>query len=101
MTHYNITAIVKDKKGIPLAIGRNSYVRTHPLMYRAAKATNSKERIYLHAEVAALLKVKDWDKAYSIEVFRFTKDGQPALAKPCTCCQWVIKQTNIKKIVHT
>lgn len=101
MGQHNLTAIVKDKRGRILSVGKNSYVKTHPLMQKAAKATNSKERIYLHAEVAALLRLKDWSKAHSIEVFRFTKDGKPAMAKPCQCCQYIINQTAIKKVSHT
>lgn len=101
MTKYNITAIVKDKRGRILGVGKNSYVKTHPLMQEASRATNSKNRTFLHAEVAALLKTKDWERAYSIEVFRFDKQGRPALAKPCECCQYVINQTAIKKVIHT
>lgn len=101
MTRYNITAIVKDKRGRPLAIGRNSYVKTHPLQAKATKAVGGKTRLYLHAEIAALLKVKDWDKAHTLEVFRFDKQGAPALAKPCPACQWVINKTGIKKVIHT
>lgn len=69
-------------------------------MSKAAHATASPERIFLHAEVAALLQV-NWQKAHSIEVFRYTKDGKPAMAKPCACCQYVINQTNIKQIFYT
>lgn len=101
MTRYNITAIVKDRKKRVLAVGRNSYVKTHPLMRKAVEATGSKNRTFLHAEVAALLKVRDWTKAYSIEVYRFDKNGNPAISKPCACCQWVINQTSIKKVIHT
>lgn len=102
MSKQSLTAIVKDKKGRILAIGRNSYVKTHPLMLKAARATgNNEKRLYLHAEVAALLKVPDWQKAHSMEVIRFTKDGKPALAKPCDCCQYILKQTGIKKVIHT
>lgn len=101
MGKHNLTAIVKDRRGRILAIGKNSYVKTHPIMAKASKATQSAHRTYLHAEVAALLKVKDWSKAFSMEVFRYTKDNKPALAKPCSCCQWVIKQTGIKKVSHT
>ena len=102
MGKHQITAMVRDRKGKVIGVGRNSYVKTHPLMQQAAEATKScSERIYLHAEVAALLKVRDWSKAHSIEVFRFTKDGKPALAKPCACCQFIINQTGIKEVIHT
>lgn len=100
MGHHLITAIVRNKRGRILSVGRNSYVKTHPLMSKAAIAAKVPERIFLHAEVAALLQV-NWEQAYSIEVFRYTKDGKPANAKPCACCQYVINQTSIKKVIHT
>lgn len=98
---HQLTAIIRNKRGQILSVGRNSYVKTHPIMQKAAFATGSKERLFLHAEAAALLRCKDWSKAFSIEIFRFTKDGLPALAKPCPCCQYLISQTAIKKVIHT
>ena len=103
MGKHRVIAKVFDKRKRLLAEGVNSYKKTNPLMRKAMEATGAKNWSYLHAEVAALLKVKDWTKAHSIEIYRFTKDGLPALAKPCTCCQWVIEQAGIKpwNIHHT
>ena len=84
-----------------LAVGRNSYVKTHTLQAKAGIAVGKPSAIYLHAEVAALTKIPDWSKAHRIHVLRFTKDGKPALAKPCPACEWVIKQTGIKIVEHT
>lgn len=97
----NITAMVYDKKGKLLSIGRNSYVKTHTLQAKAAAAVNKPGAIYLHAEVAAIAKLPDWSKAHRIHVIRFRKDGTPALAAPCPACMWVIKQTGIKVVEHT
>jgi deoxycytidylate deaminase len=102
MGKHIITAVVKDKRGRIISVGRNSYVKTHPLMHLAAKATNSEpSRVYLHAEVAALVKLKDWSRAYRMEVFRYTKNGEQALAKPCKSCQHVINQTKIRQVFYT
>ncbi len=97
----NVTSFVYDKKGNLLATGRNSYVKTHPLQAKAAKAVGQEKRIYLHAEIDALTKVKDWTDAYKIVVVRRTQNNNTALAKPCPVCEYVIKQTGIKKIEHT
>lgn len=102
MKEQNITAFVYDKRGRLLSVGRNSYVKTHPLQARAAKATKSHEgKIYQHAEVNALAKVKDLSKAYRIVVQRVSKSGKFLNAKPCPCCQWVIEKTGIKVVEHT
>lgn len=70
-------------------------------MYKAGAAVNMPDRIYMHAEVAALVKVKDWSKAHRIFVTRYTKDGKPANAKPCQICQHIIRQTGIKHVDYT
>lgn len=97
----NVTAIVYDKKGNVLSVGRNSYVKTHPLQAKAARAVGQEKRIFLHAEIHALTKISDWKKAYRIEVLRMSKQGLPMDAKPCPICTYVIKQTSIKRIEHT
>jgi deoxycytidylate deaminase len=101
MGKHNLTAIIKDRKGRVLAVGRNSYEKTHPLQYKAGVATGRPNQTFLHAELAALLKISDWQKAYRIEIFRYTKDGKPALAAPCKACQFILKQTGVKEVIHT
>lgn len=70
-------------------------------MYEAGAAVNMPDRVHLHAEVAALVKVKDWAKAHRIFVTRYTKDGKPANAKPCAICQHIIGQTGIRVVDYT
>lgn len=95
-----ITAFVYDKKGRLLSTGKNSYIKSHTLQAKAAKAVGLESKIFMHAEVASLVKV-DWKKAHKIVVTRYGKDGRPLLAKPCIICQHLIAQTNIKIIEYT
>lgn len=97
----NITAILYDKKGKILSIGKNSYIKTHPLQAKSAKAVGEDYKVFLHAEIDALVKAKNWDKAHKLVITRFTKDGNPALAKPCKICQHAIKIAGIKLVEHT
>lgn len=97
----NITAFAYDRKGRLLSIGRNSYVKTHPLQARAAKEVGEDYKIYLHAEVAALVKIKNWQKIDKLVVTRYNKNGEPMLAKPCRVCQRVIKIAGISTVEHT
>jgi deoxycytidylate deaminase len=99
-TEQFITAFVYDKRGRLLSTGQNSYVKTHPLMAKTAEKVGEPHKIYLHAEVAALLKC-DWNKAHRILVTRYGRNGQPLLAKPCKVCHQVIAMTNIKIVEHT
>ena len=97
----NVTSFVYDKKGCLLSVGRNSYVKTHPVQAQAAMAVGQPQRIFLHSEIHALVQIEDWSKAHRIEVVRYGADLKPLLAKPCPICMHVIKQTGIKEIVHT
>ena len=100
MCRFHVTAFVYDKRGRLLSSGQNSYVKTHPLMAKAGAKVGEPHKIYLHAEVAALIKC-DWKKAYKLVVLRYSKKGQPLIAKPCVVCQSIIEQTGIKEIEYT
>lgn len=98
---YNITAIVYDKRGRIVSMGKNSYVKTHPLQARLAKQAGLDEKIFLHAEVDALVKLKDWDRAHRMVVTRIGRSGKPLNAKPCPVCQKAIKLAGINYVEHT
>ena len=77
--------------------------KTHPLQKRFADKV---ERIYLHAEIDAIVSFiqkfgSDLLKETELIVVRVTKDGQPALSKPCLGCQKAIRAFNIKNVYYT
>lgn len=96
-----ITAICYDKRGRVLSIGRNSYVKTHPLQAKLAKKMGQEGKVYLHAEIAALVRCRDWTKIEKMTVVRLGAQGQPMNAKPCSVCQEAIKQAGIRFVEHT
>ena len=67
---FDMTAILYDKRGRVLSIGKNSYVKTHPLQARYATQVGEPSKVFLHAEVDAIVKCKNLDKAHKIVVFR-------------------------------
>lgn len=89
---HNITAIIYDKRGKPLSIGYNSYIKTHPLQYKVANKLGEPHKIYLHAEIAAIVKLQhnDKERAHTIRVFRYNRQGKSLNAKPCALCQHAI-----------
>ena len=101
MTIHQITAIIYDKRGRVLSVGQNSYVKTHPLQKRHAERVGLPVKEFLHAEIHAITKCSDLTKAHKISVFRYSKDGKPALAKPCKVCQSAIDAAGIKVVEHT
>lgn len=98
---HSLKAIIYDKRKRVLSIGFNDYEKSHPVMYKLGSKLNLPEKIYLHAEVAAIIKVQDLSKAHSIHVFRVGKSGKYLNAKPCPICQEAINQAGIKHVYHT
>jgi tRNA(Arg) A34 adenosine deaminase TadA len=97
----NITAIVYDRKGKIISVGKNSYIKTHPLQAKIANSVGLEHKIYLHAEISALVKLKDWARAHRIVVTRVGRQGEPLLAKPCAVCQRAIEMAGIEIVEHT
>ena len=58
------------------------------------------EKIYLHAEILALLRAKG-QKVFRLTVERYNKEGQPVLAKPCLICQKAIKAFGVAEVTWT
>ena len=96
---YPVCAIACDRGGNILAVGYNSYAKTHPTQARHAAKANQPGKIYLHAEIAALVKAKG--EVYSLSVARVTKEGASALAKPCPVCYLAIREANVRLLEWT
>ena len=41
---HHVTAIIFDKRGRPLSIGQNSYIKTHPLQLKIAEKVGLPEK---------------------------------------------------------
>lgn len=98
----NVTAILYDKKGRVLSVGKNSYIKTHPLQALYAAKVGTPKKVYLHAEIDALRRCKELSKAYKIVVIRTLANGNTGNAKPCPICEAAIASIpNIKIVEHT
>ena len=98
---HHVTAIIFDKRGRPLSIGQNSYIKTHPLQLKMAEKVGLPEKKFVHAEVHSIIKCRDLSKAHKIVVMRYNKNGEPVNAKPCKICEQAIALTPITVIEHT
>lgn len=96
---YSITALAYNKRGKLIAVGKNSYVRTHPLQAKLAAKMGKPAAIYLHAEIAALIKARE--PVHKLVIFRYHNNGTPANSKPCSICRAAIKMFNVKEVEHT
>lgn len=98
---FDITAIIYDKRGKVLSIGKNSYVKTHPLQIHHAHKVGLPDKQFLHAEIHAISLCKKLDKAHKIVVMRFDKSGGEKNATPCPVCKSAIEAAGIEIVEHT
>lgn len=97
---YKIAAIITDKRNKILSIGWNSYSKSHPLQFRWAKKNHNNHRIFLHAEISAIVRCKE-GVPYHIYIARVNRKGGVRLAKPCPICEMAIQDVGIKKVIYT
>lgn len=100
MGKHHIKATCYDKRGRVISTAVNSYSRTHPIQAYFSNKAGKPEAVYLHAEIAALLRCGD-RPVYRIEVERYKKDGSPGLAQPCEACLFAIKKWGVCKVTFT
>lgn len=96
---YRVSAIILDKRGRILSTGTNSYSKTHPKQKEYSEKNGNEHRIYLHAEIEALIRCKT--QGYKIYICRIDHEGNTLLAKPCEICEMAIKEHGIKIVEYT
>jgi tRNA(Arg) A34 adenosine deaminase TadA len=97
---YTIVAHAFDARGRLLAVATNSYKKTHPLQKFFAEKVGHCERIFLHAEISALLRCKD-KRPHTLKVWRYGMDGELRLARPCPVCMEAIKAFGVSNIWYS
>ena len=81
--------------------GVNQDTKSHPLQARLAEAVGLGEKIYLHAEISALVKCKS--EVDTIVVARLGGHSGDEIrnAKPCKICELAIREAGIKNVYYT
>jgi deoxycytidylate deaminase len=92
------TAIIRDKRGKVLSIGKNSYKKSHPYQAHLAAQVGLPEKIFIHAEVDAIIRCRNLRKANSIEVFKLNANSKRMKTIICPICMSAIKEAGIKHI---
>lgn len=100
---YFVYSKIVSRSGAILSVGVNSYVKTNPLQAKWAAKVNLPLKQHVHAEVAAIAKLRpdQYKRAYAIYVYRFDSHGRPACAKPCKVCQALIREIGIRRVYYT
>lgn len=97
---YVVGAFAFDHKGMLLSKATNSFVKTHPRQKILADSVGLVHKIYLHAEVSAIIKANA--KIDTLIVARILQHtNKTAMARPCPVCCEAIRQAGIKKVYFT
>lgn len=96
---HHVVAIALDDRGNIISKASNSYLKTHPVQAEYAEKVGKEESIYLHAEVAALVKCRTQPE--TIYIARYGRLGDQMLAAPCPICELAMREAGVKKVVYT
>ena len=102
--HYKLGAVIVHKHRI-VSSGYKSLTRCHPIQAKLdtekyGEACPGKR----HAEIDAIFPLLKNGSNYSgavIYVARILKNGNIAMARPCSSCEKLIRQLGIKKMYYT
>lgn len=98
---YVITASAFDKRGRLICTANNSYQKSNPKQKQfSILAGMSDQRIYLHSEIACLIKARGAE-VHTLKIERYDSQGSPKLAWACPSCQLFIKEYGVKRVIFT
>ncbi len=91
--------LLQKNKVITQAV--NLDTKTHPTQAKYAKRVGRKQKIYLHAEISALIKCRS--QCDTIVVVRLGGHGHNELrnAKPCPVCELALKEAGVNNIIYS
>lgn len=87
------------KKNKVIATAVNLDEKSHPIQARFAKRVGLAPKIYLHSEIAALIKARE--DADTIVVARVNNQDKLRMAKPCPCCSLALEEAGVTNIYYT
>jgi deoxycytidylate deaminase len=93
---YIITAECYDKRGKLLSYATNSYKKTHPIQKHFAELAGEPARIYLHAEILAILRAGQ-QPIHTLVI----KNTNGYHSDPCPTCRKAIEAYGIKQLITT
>ncbi len=93
-----VGAVLYNKNKV-VATATNIETKSHPLQAYFAERVGLGEKIYLHAEIAALIKCKQ--ECDTIVVARVNAQDKLRMAKPCPICELALKEAGVSNIYYT
>lgn len=99
--HPRVGCALFDKRGVLCGHGFNE-PKTHPLQAKYALRVGRPGRIYLHAELAAILDNRRGvrEAPHLACVVRLGKGGELRASFPCPVCLAALKHVGVKKVLY-
>lgn len=82
-----------------VATATNLDKKTHPLQARLAERVGVHQKIYLHSEIAALVKCRQ--ECDTIIVARVNSQNKLRNSKPCPICSTALKEAGVSKVYYS
>jgi len=97
---HRFGCVTTDAKNMVVATAENNPVKSHPLQARYADQVGLGKKIYLHSEIAALVKSR-CNTPKHLYVVRMKADNTFGMARPCPVCMEAIKASGVEVIYYS
>lgn len=95
---HKVSCACYDKRGRLIATAWNQPGKSHPRQAHYAKLAGQEDRIFLHAELGALIRCRE--DPYAIQVVRIGPKEYPKASFPCPICLRAIEEAGVKEIYY-
>lgn len=95
-----VGAILLNRNKV-VATATNIETKTHPIQARFAERVGLHEKIFLHAEIAALVKCREECDTIVVARLGGHNHDELRMAKPCPVCALALKEAGIDKVHYT
>jgi tRNA(Arg) A34 adenosine deaminase TadA len=93
-----VGAVLLNKNRV-VTTATNLERKSHPLQAKFAERVGLKEKIFLHAEIAALVKCRE--ECDTIIVARVNNQNKLRNSRPCPICSLALKQAGVSKVYYS
>lgn len=93
-----VGAVLLNKNRV-VTTATNLERKSHPLQAKFAERVGLKEKIFLHAEIAALVKCRE--ECDTIIVARVNNQNKLRNSRPCPICSLALKQAGVSKVHYS
>ena len=93
-----VGAVLLNKNKV-VVTATNLETKSHPLQAKFAERVGLHQKIYLHAEISALVKCRE--ECDTIVVARVNPQNKLRMARPCPICELALHEAGISKVHYT